>query len=250
MAGVAEQTNLRNWMTGFNNLGILRQLGLMVGLAASIAIGFAVVLWSQKPEYRVLFSNLDYADVNQVTEQLNQFNIPFKFDASGHAILVPEEAVHRARLRLAAEGFTTDKTVGLELLDQDQGFGTSQFLENARYRRGLEGELARTISSLVAVRNARVHLALPKESVFIRDPRKPRASVFIELFSGRKLDGTQVAAIANLVASSVPELDVKDVTVVDQKGAYSIPEITMLMWCLRLNSWSTPVALKTRCSTA
>lgn len=205
-------------MAGFNSLGILRQLGLMVGLAASIAIGFAVVLWSQKPDYRVLFSNLNFADANEVIEQLRLYNMPYKFDADGRAILVPQEYVHQARLKLAAEGFTADKTVGFELLEQDQGLGTSQFMENARYRRGLEGELARTISSLLAVRSARVHLALPKESVFIRDQRKPRASVFIEMFSGRTLARDQVAAIANLVASSIPELDVDDVTIVDQKG--------------------------------
>jgi len=205
-------------MAGFNSLGILRQLGLMIGLAASIAIGFAVVLWSQKPDYRVLFSNLNFADANEVIEQLKLYSVPYQFDADGRAILVPEEHVHQARLKLASEGFTSDKTVGFELLEQEQGLGTSQFMENARFRRGLEGELARTISSLLAVRSARVHLALPKESVFVRDQRKPRASVFIEMFSGRSLARDQVAAIANLVASSIPELAVEDVTVVDQKG--------------------------------
>ncbi|WP_036185872.1 flagellar basal-body MS-ring/collar protein FliF [Marinobacterium sp. AK27] len=206
------------WMSGFNSLGILRQLGLMVGLAASVAIGFAVVLWSQAPDYRVLFSNLSFADANDVIAQLDQMQIPYEFDTTGRAILVPQDRVHQARLRLAADGFTDDKTVGFELLDQEQGLGTSQFMETARYRRGLEGELARTISSMLAVRSARVHLAIPKESVFIRDSRKPRASVFLELFSGRTLERNQVAAIANLVASSIPELDVNDVTVVDQKG--------------------------------
>ncbi|KEA64303.1 Flagellar M-ring protein FliF [Marinobacterium lacunae] len=205
-------------MSGFNSLGILRQLGLMVGLAASVAIGFAVVLWSQAPDYRVLFSNLSFADANDVIAQLDQMQIPYEFDTTGRAILVPQDRVHQARLRLAADGFTDDKTVGFELLDQEQGLGTSQFMETARYRRGLEGELARTISSMLAVRSARVHLAIPKESVFIRDSRKPRASVFLELFSGRTLERNQVAAIANLVASSIPELDVNDVTVVDQKG--------------------------------
>lgn len=207
-----------SWVSGFNSLSILRQLGLMVGLAASIAIGFAVVLWSQAPDYRVLFSNLTFADANEVIEQLDQLQIPYEFDTAGRAILVPQDQVHQARLRLAAQGFTNDKTVGFELLDQDQGLGTSQFMETARFRRGLEGELARTVASMVAVRNARVHLAIPKDSVFIRDSRKPRASVFVEMFSGRKLERDQVAAIANLVASSIPELDVKDVTVVDQKG--------------------------------
>lgn len=205
-------------LNGFGRLSILRQFGLMIGLAASIAIGFAVVLWSRAPDYRVLFSNLEFADANQVIEQLRLYSIPYKFEGDGRAVLVPEEYVHQARLKLAAEGFTADKTVGFELLDKDQSLGVSQFMENARYRRGLEGELSRTIASMVAVRNARVHLAIPKETVFVRDQKKTSASVFVELFSGRKLERTQVAAIASLVASSVPSLDVKDVTVVDQRG--------------------------------
>jgi len=217
MAGEAG-TSGGNWIVGFGSLGVVRQLGLMVGLAASVAIGFAVVLWSQEPDYRVLYSNIDFADANQAIEQLNTAGIPYSFDANGRAILVPADRVHDARLRLAAEGFTADKTVGFELLDQDQGLASSQFLENARYRRGLEGELARTISSLVAVRSARVHLAIPKESVFVRDQRQPRASVFLDMVSGRMLEADQVAAIANLVASSIADLDVRDVTVVDQRG--------------------------------
>ena len=207
-----------NPMLGFNKLSIVRQIGLMVGLAASVAIGFAVVLWSQKPEQRVLFSNLTFSDANQIIEQLRLYNVPYTFDADGRAILVPDEHVHQARLKLAAEGFTSDKTVGFEILDREQSLGTSQFMETTKYRRGLEGELARTISSMTSVRNARVHLAIPKDTVFIRDTRKPTASVFLELFSGRKLERDQVASIANLVASSIPALDVKDVTVVDQRG--------------------------------
>lgn len=205
-------------LAGFNSLGILRQLGLMVGLAASVAIGFSVVLWSQQPDYRVLFSNMEFADANQVIDQLQLYKVPYKFDTSSRSILVPESHVHTARLRLAAEGITVDKTVGFELLDREQGLGTSQFMETTRYRRGLEGELARTISSMTSVRSARVHLAIPKDTVFIRDQRKPRASVFLDLFSGRQLERDQVAAIANLIASSIPELDVQDVTVVDQRG--------------------------------
>ncbi|WP_225307516.1 flagellar basal-body MS-ring/collar protein FliF [Nitrincola iocasae] len=205
-------------MAGFNSLGILRQLGLMVGLAASVAIGFAVVLWSQQPDYRVLYANLSFSDANEVIEQLRTNQIPYRFDADGRAILVPESHVHRARLQLAADGFSTDKTIGFELLDQDHGMGSSQFMETTRYRRGLEGELARTISNMMAVRSARIHLAIPKDTVFIRDQSKPRASVFLELLSGRQLERDQVAAIANLVASSIPELDVKDVTIVDQRG--------------------------------
>ncbi|RTE66850.1 flagellar basal body M-ring protein FliF [Amphritea opalescens] len=203
---------------GFNRLGLVRQLGLMVGLAATIAIGFAVVLWSQEPDYRVLYNDISYADANPIIEQLQLNGIPYKFDSTGHNILVAEEYVHKARLRLAAEGFNGDNTVGFELLDKEQGLGTSQFMETTRYRRGLEGELARTVTSMLAVRSARVHLALPKQSVFIRDQRKPTASVFLDLVAGRRLEAIQVEAITNLVASSIPELSSEDVTVVDQKG--------------------------------
>ncbi|MEH6442306.1 MAG: flagellar basal-body MS-ring/collar protein FliF [Oceanospirillaceae bacterium] len=205
-------------MVGFNKLSLMRQLGLMVGLAASIAIGFAIVLWSKAPDQRVLFSNLSFADANQVIEQLKTYNIPYTFEADGRAILVPEASVSQARLQLAADGISFDKTVGFEIMDNTDSLGSSQFMESARYRRGLEGELARTIASLVAVRHARVHLAIPKESVFVRERKEPTASVFIELFSGRKLDDNQVAAIANLVASSISSLSEKNVTVVDQRG--------------------------------
>jgi flagellar M-ring protein FliF len=207
-----------NLMVGFNKLSLMRQLGLMIGLAASIAIGFAIVLWSKAPDQRVLFSNLSFADANQVIEQLKTYNIPYTFEADGRAILVPEANVSQARLQLAADGISFDKTIGFEILDNTDSLGSSQFMESARYRRGLEGELARTISSLVAVRHARVHLAIPKESVFVRERKTPTASVFVELFSGRKLDNDQVAAIANLVASSISSLSEKNVTVVDQRG--------------------------------
>src|SRR5210317_726596 len=93
-----------NWIVGFGSLSVVRQLGLMVGLAASVAIGFAVVLWSQKPEYSVLYSNIEFADANTAIEQLNLYGIPYTFDASGRAILVPVDRVHEARLKLAAEG--------------------------------------------------------------------------------------------------------------------------------------------------
>ena len=203
---------------GFNRLGIFRQVGLMIGLAASVAIGFAVVLWSQEPDYRPLLGNLNNLDANEIIDTLQQSQIPYRIDSSSGALLVAADQIHQARLKLAAEGLGGSNTVGFELLDKEQALGTSQFMETTRFRRGLEGELARTISSLVAIKSARVHLALPKQSVFVRDARKPTASVFIERYSGRELSKVQIASIANLVASSIPELQVQDVTVVDQKG--------------------------------
>jgi flagellar M-ring protein FliF len=203
---------------GFNNLNLVRQAGLMVGLAASVAIGFAVVLWTQGEDYRPLYGSLEHLDSKEVTQILEANQIPFKVDENSGALLVGAKEIHKARLKLAEAGVPGNKSVGFELLDKEQPLGTSQFMEGARYRRSLEGELARTIASVTSVRAARVHLAIPKSSVFVRDNHVPSASVFVELFPGRGIDPQQVRGIANLVASSVPELKPENVTVVDQKG--------------------------------
>jgi len=201
------------------DMSMLRQIGLLVGLAASVAIGFAVVLWSQQPDYQPLYGSLDGMDASQVMETLSASDIKYTVEPNSGALLVKTGDLARARMRLAAAGVAPkDNSVGFEILDQEQGLGTSQFMEATRYRRGLEGELARTISSLNNVKAARVHLAIPKSSVFVRDERKPSASVLVELYSGRGLEPSQVMAIVNLVASSVPEMDKAQVTVVDQKG--------------------------------
>lgn len=198
---------------------MLRQVGLLVGLAASVAIGFAVVLWSQQPDYRPLYGSLSGLDTNQVIETLTAADIAYTLEPNSGALLVKADDLARARLKLAAAGVTpSDGNRGFEMLDQDQGLGTSQFMETTRYRRSLEGELARTVSSLNNVKSARVHLAIPKSSVFVRDERKPTASVLVDLYPGRSLESSQVMAIVNLVATSVPELDKSQVTVVDQKG--------------------------------
>ncbi len=200
-------------------MSMLRQIGLLVGLAASVAVGFAVVLWSQQPDYRPLYSSLNGMDANQVIETLTASDIAYTIEPNSGALLVRSEDLSRARIKLAGAGIEqNDGNLGFEILDKDQGLGTSQFMEATRYRRGLEGELARTISSLNNVKAARVHLAIPKSSVFVRDERKPTASVLVELYPGRSLEPSQVMAIVNLVATSVPELGKGQVTVVDQKG--------------------------------
>ena len=204
--------------TGFSGLSVFRQAGLLVGLAASIAIGFAVVLWSQEPDYSPLLADMNNVDATQAVDLLRSNDIPYKIDPKSGSLLVASKHLHQARMQLAAVGISDNRSVGFELLDKEQGLGTSQFMENISYRRGLEGELARTIASLKAVRAARVHLALPKVSVFVRDQRRTSASVFVELSPGRRLQEGQSMAIVNLVASSVPELDSTDVTIVDQNG--------------------------------
>ncbi|WP_100639431.1 flagellar basal-body MS-ring/collar protein FliF [Marinobacter salexigens] len=203
---------------GFNRLNLLRQVGLMVGLAASVALGVAVVLWAQEPNYQPVVGDLSAYNPQDVTTILDSNGIDYKMDTRTGALLVPSDQVYTARLKLAAEGVTDQKTMGYELLDQDRGLGTSQFMETVSYRRGLEGELARTISSMRGVRAARVHLAIPERSVFVRDARDPTASVFLEVFAGRRPEQEQIAAIVNLVAGSIPMMNKDHVTVVDQNG--------------------------------
>jgi len=218
MATAANASGTGDLIDGFNNLNIVRQAGLMVGIAASVAIGFAVVLWTQGEDWKPLYGSLDRLDSSEVGSVLDFSRIPYKIDGSTGALLVPVDDIQKARIALADNGIQGDGYSGYELLDQEQKLGTSQFMESIRYRRGLEGELSRTIASVNAVRGARVHLAIPKQTVFIRDGREPSASVFLDLFPGRPISSKQVRGIANIVAASVPELDVENVTVVDQKG--------------------------------
>lgn len=205
-------------LDGLGELPWLRQVGLMVGLAASVAIGFGVVLWSKEPNFQPLYTDVTNLEASELSELLQRENIQFKVDTTNGMVLVRADKIDEARLLLAREGYPSGSAMGYELLDKEQSFGTSQFMEKTRYFRSIEGELAKTISSLTPVRNARVHLAIPKRSVFINDKRKPSASVFLELYPTRSLEKEQVGAIVHLVASSVPELNAKDVTVVDQRG--------------------------------
>lgn len=220
MAEVAEKKPAAGFavLEGLGGLTVIKQIGLMIGLAASIALGFGVVLWSQEPDFRPLYTDISHLEAGQVADLLQQEQIKFKVDTNNGMILVETDRIDDARMKLAAEGFPAGNAQGYELLDKDQAFGTSQFMEKTRYHRSLEGELAKTVSSMNRVRGARVHLAIPKRSVFISDARKPSASVFVELYPGQSLERMQVAAIVQLVASSIPELEEKSVTVVDQRG--------------------------------
>lgn len=205
-------------LDGIGGLSVFRQIGLMVGLAASVAIGLGIVLWSQEPAYKPLYTDISHLEAGQVSRLLDQEQIRYKVDTDKGLLLVDGSQIHQARIALAEEGFSTGKTMGYELLDKEQPFGTSQFMEKARYHRSIEGELANTIASMHRVRNARVHLAIPKRSVFVNDRRRPSASVFIEIYRGQSLDKAQVAAIVHLVSSSIPEMREDDVSVVDQRG--------------------------------
>ncbi len=205
-------------LAGFSSLPMTRQVIAIGGIALVIAIGIAVMIWSGEPTYKPLIHRMQDHNAQDIVEILNREGIPFQIDPTTQVLMVEAGDVHQARMKLAAASLIDDKTVGLEVLEQDSALGTSQFIENARYRRGLEGELARTVASVKSVRNARVHLAIPRQSVFVRDQRKPRASVFVELYPGSDLSKDQVEAVVNLVATSVSEMDRADVSVVDQHG--------------------------------
>ncbi len=216
MAAASDAALTSGGATGaFSQMG--SKLLLVAGIAAVLAVMVVFWLWSQQPDYRVLFSNYSDKDGGAIVAALEKMNVPYKFSDSGSAILVPAAQVHQARLKLASDGLPKGGNIGFELLEK-QKFGVSQFVEQVNFQRALEGELERSIQSIGAVEVARIHLAIPKPSVFVRDQQKPTASVLLNLRPGRTLDAQQVSAVVHLVASSVPDLPTANVTVVDQNG--------------------------------
>ncbi len=208
---------LQQALQNLNTLSQRQKIAAAMAVALSIALVVGVMLWNRAPAYGVLFSNLDQRDGGQIITALQQQNVPYRMSADGNAILVPEAQVHETRLRLAAEGLPKGGLVGFELMD-GQKLGISQFNEQVNYQRALEGELSRTIGAIAAVSTARVHLAMPKQTAFLRDDQRPTASVMLQLRPGRALDQGQVAGIVHLVSSSVPRMTASGVSIVNQNG--------------------------------
>jgi flagellar M-ring protein FliF len=202
---------------GIADIPGLKQVGLLAGVAAAVAAAIWLVLWSQGQNYTVLYGQLSERESGQVMDALTAAGIEFKLNPSG-AVSVPESKVQEARIRLASQGLPQSDSMGIEMIQKESALGSSSMMESARYQSVLETELARTIVKVQGVQTARVHLALPKPTVFLRDSRKATASVMLQLYPGRRLEPGQVAAIVHLVASSVPELAASDVTLVDQAG--------------------------------
>lgn len=205
-------------LIGVLRIPAVRQVMLLIGVAAAVAAGFAIFLWSQTPGYTTLYTDLDTADSAQISEALRAANIKYKVDTESGTLLVPEGQLHDARLELAGQGLPAGAPAGMDMMQEQSSFGVSQFMEGARYQYALEAELAKTISHLGAVRDARVHLALPKQSAFIREQKSASASVLLQLYRGRMLEPGQASSIVHLVASSVPNLTAKNVTLIDQQG--------------------------------
>ncbi|MEM7564419.1 MAG: flagellar basal-body MS-ring/collar protein FliF, partial [Pseudomonadota bacterium] len=196
----------------------VRHFGKLIGLAAAIAIGTVVVMWSAEPNYAPLATNMSGKDAAQIADTLMSRDIEFKLDANTGAVLVDQSKLAEARMLIASQGLSQGSVKGLEMLQQDQGLGTSQFIETARYNHALEAELVRSVESLRAVEKARVHLAIPEQSIFIRNRTRPSASVMVRLHPGRVLNRGQVEAIVQMIASSIPMLESSEVKVVDQFG--------------------------------
>lgn len=213
------QSNKGFLADGFFELPLIKQLGLFIGFAASVALAIYIVMWSKSPDYIPLYGQMNNKDSGDVVEALQRQNIPFKLDDRTGLVLVGANKVHEARIRLAGEGIPSHATTGFDaLLDKDSVFGTSQFIERARYIHALEGELEKTISSIDHIKSARVHLAVPKQTAFIKDKKEPSASVFIDIYGGYRLESEQVSSITHLVASSIQGLSAEHVTVIDQNG--------------------------------
>lgn len=207
-------------MQGLKDVPLLRQLAMFAAVAIAVAVGLSLYNWSQKPVYVPLYPGLSAQDSSELADALRAAAIDYRLDASTGAVTVAPDQVHAARLKTAALGLPKGGSApGFEMIQQDQGFGVSQFIENARYQLALETELARTVSSLQPVKSARVHLAVPKPSAFTQQGRGgASASVVVELHPGRKLEANQVDSIQHIVASSVNGMAPASVTVIDQYG--------------------------------
>ncbi|MBS2140335.1 flagellar M-ring protein FliF, partial [Escherichia coli] len=214
MNATAAQTKSLEWL---NRLRANPKIPLIVAGSAAVAVMVALILWAKAPDYRTLFSTLSDQDGGAIVSQLTQMNIPYRFSEASGAIEVPADKVHELRLRLAQQGLPKGGAVGFELLDQEK-FGISQFSEQVNYQRALEGELSRTIATIGPVKGARVHLAMPKPSLFVREQKSPSASATVNLLPGRAPDEGQISAIVHLVSSAVAGLPPGNVTLVDQGG--------------------------------
>jgi flagellar M-ring protein FliF len=209
-------------LAGWQRLSPVRKWSLGVGLIAMFALLGVAFYLANRPDYRVLYANLSDKDGGAILAALSQMNVPYKHAEGGSAILVPADRVNDVRMKLASQGLPKGTVAGFELMDTTR-LGMTQFQERVNFQRSLEGELTRTILSLASVADARVHLALPNQNGFFREQQKPSASVLLTLHPGRTLDRTQIAGIVHLVASSVPEMDPKAVSVVDQNGTLLSP---------------------------
>ncbi|GJM11665.1 MAG: flagellar M-ring protein [Pseudohongiella sp.] len=215
---VSSMINLKQIAT-LSQLTLVRQIGFMFIVAASIALGTSIVLWSTSSNYVALFVDMSSQDSADVISALEDSGTEYKMDAGSGIISVPSDRVQETRLMMASRGLPSSSSLrGYSVLEEEQGLGTSNFMEQARYHRALEQELVETIKHIQIVRNARVHLSIPKQTSFLRSVNKPSASVMIELIGSQGLGDTQLNGILHLVTSSVAGMEPGSVSIVDQRG--------------------------------
>ncbi len=218
MAEEENKDKASGYLDSFNKLSTTKKAVLGAGVAAIVLATLGMFYVANQPTYKILYSNVTEKDGGDITAALDAQQIPYQVKGNG-TILIPEDKVNTTRLKLASEGLPRGGSVGFELLE-NQKYGVSQFVEQVNYQRGLEGELAKTIQAIGAVQSARVHIAIPKQSLFVyNNDESPTASVFLHLYPGKSLNDSQIAGIIHLVASSVPKLDYKKISIVDQNGA-------------------------------
>ncbi|MBI1911763.1 MAG: flagellar M-ring protein FliF [Deltaproteobacteria bacterium] len=199
----------------FKKLGPAKTAGLLGVVAFVIAALVVLLLWNKGPEYQTLYSQLSEEDAGQVIEKLKEKKIPYKVD--GSKITIPADKVHETRMQLAGEGLPQGGGIGFEIFDKTS-FGVTDYVQKINYKRALQGELARTISQIKEIENARVHLSLPEKGVFLDDQKKATASVIVKLKQGKTLNPGQVSSIVHLVANSSENLNPEDIAVVDTAG--------------------------------
>ncbi|HTI86211.1 MAG TPA: flagellar basal-body MS-ring/collar protein FliF [Alphaproteobacteria bacterium] len=199
------------------NLGPSRLLVIAAIVAASIAFFFFITSRLTTPSMALLYSDLDPTDSGRIVAKLEAQKVPYDLRGNGQ-IYVPGDQVLRLRMTMAGEGLPSGGSMGYELFDKSEAFGTSSFVLDVQHLRALEGELSRSIRSLNYVQNARVHLVLPKREAFSREPQEASASVLLQMVGGRRLSKTEVAAIQHLVASAVPKLKSSRISIVDNQG--------------------------------
>lgn len=189
---------------------------LIILLVLAIITTISISIWRKSPEYQILYSNLSKEDGETIIDQLNQMKIPYKFSENSGQLLVPKNKVYELRLHLSEDNIP-HRVTGYEILDKEK-FGVSQFGEEINYQRALEGELARTIEKINIIKNAKVHIAIPKSSLFLEDKKKPSVSVVLRLKNNQFLDHSQVNAILHLIVNSISDLSLENITIIDQFG--------------------------------
>nr|WP_196242250.1 flagellar basal-body MS-ring/collar protein FliF [Azospirillum oleiclasticum] len=200
------------------NLGPVRLAA--IGGVALLLIGFFIYLTARlsTPDMELLYAELQTSDAAAITKQLDAAKIPYTVDKTGTRIMVPSDQVGPVRMRMAAAGLPSGGSVGYELFDKPEGFGTTSFIQNINHLRAMEGEMARTVATLAGVQTARVHLVLPKRELFARQQNPATASVFLKLKPGAQLSRENIMAIQHLIAASVPNLEPSQISIIDDRG--------------------------------